>query len=111
MTLATVLDHEERRRPLTGIQPQNRPEATQPTGPTILVVDDEPFIRNVLKLLLESNGFRVMQAGDGNEALELYQINHTRIELVLLDVPCPDRVGRRRLPTCSRCSPTCVAAS
>ena len=45
---------------------------------TILVVDDEPNIRQYLKMVLEDAGFNVTTAGDGEEALEM--IRDGRIE-------------------------------
>ena len=55
--------------------------------PTILVVDDDPGIRDNLTTLLEEEGFRVMQAGDGAQALEIA----TRIQpqLILSDIYMP----------------------
>jgi len=53
----------------------------------ILVVDDEPAIREGLRALLESEGYAVRTAGDGEEALRLYR--DRRPDLLLLDVMMP----------------------
>src|ERR1700730_10870234 len=55
--------------------------------PTILVVDDEPQIRRVMRTSLASNGYTVLEARSGEEALEIMQ--KERPELVLLDVNMP----------------------
>ena len=52
----------------------------------ILVVDDDAEIRAVLNILLASEGFQVLQAGSGPEALECLQRQGNDIDLVILDV-------------------------
>src|SRR6202166_2799351 len=54
---------------------------------TILIVDDEPQIRRVMRTTLSSNGYAVLEAKTGEEALEI--IRKERPELVLLDVNMP----------------------
>lgn len=61
------------------------------TKKNILVVDDEPKIREVLTSLLESKGYGVYTAENGNEALELFK--RSNISLVLLDLMLPDMSG------------------
>jgi len=63
--------------------------------PTILVVDDEPQIRRVMRTTLSSNGYAVIEAKSGEEALEM--MRKERPELVLLDVNMPGLSG---LDTC-----------
>jgi CheY-like chemotaxis protein len=55
--------------------------------PTILVVEDEPVIRELMAMLLEDEGFTVRQAVDGLAALEV--IEQHRVDLVLSDVMMP----------------------
>lgn len=62
---------------------------------TIIVVDDEPQIRRVLKTTLSSRGYSVLEARNGDEALET--IRKERPELALLDVNMPGLSG---LDTC-----------
>ncbi|MDN5564981.1 MAG: response regulator transcription factor [Luteococcus sp.] len=57
----------------------------------ILVVDDEPGIRAVLREYLGADGHEVMEAGTGGEALRLFE--QTPADLVLLDVGLPDIDG------------------
>ena len=63
----------------------------------ILVVDDEPNIREVVGLYLRRDGHAVVEAADGKEALELYR--RTRPDLVVLDLMLPKMSG---LEVCRR---------
>ncbi|MHB1553902.1 MAG: response regulator transcription factor [Acidimicrobiales bacterium] len=60
-------------------------------GERILVVDDEPFIRDLLSAALRFEGFDVEVAASGREALQLAQPG--RYDLVMLDVMMPDLEG------------------
>lgn len=64
--------------------------------PTILVVDDEPELREVCRAALAGQGYDVLQAGDGVEALDLLERNAGRIDLVISDAVMP-RMGGREL--------------
>jgi DNA-binding response OmpR family regulator len=57
----------------------------------VLVVDDEPMLRNLLSRLLRMEGYDVVEAADGQEALAL--VVERRPDLVLLDVMMPARDG------------------
>jgi PAS domain S-box-containing protein len=59
---------------------------------TVLVVDDEPQILNLLSLLLERKGFTVLTAGDGRRATEVFREHKDEIVCVLLDLTMP-RMG------------------
>jgi two-component system KDP operon response regulator KdpE len=58
---------------------------------TILVVDDEPQIRRVLRSTLSSNGYDVIEAKNGQEAIEIAVREHP--DLILLDVNMPEMSG------------------
>lgn len=58
----------------------------------ILIADDNAEIREVLRILLESEGFEVIEAADGNEAVEKIDDN---IDLIILDVMMPNKNGYR----------------
>src|SRR5688572_21287466 len=58
---------------------------------TILVVDDEPTLRETLVDALEADGFRVVSAADGREALTKFRAE--RPDLVLLDLMLPELSG------------------
>lgn len=68
---------------------------TPMTAATILIVDDEPQIRRVMRTTLSSHGYAVVEARSGEEALEI--LRKERLELVLLDVNMPGIGG---LQTC-----------
>ena len=63
----------------------------QVVPPTVLVVDDEPAIREVVACLLEDEGYAVRQATDGLEALQ--EMEADGIDLVLSDVMMPGLDG------------------
>jgi len=64
---------------------------------TILVVDDEPFIRELASQALKRYGYRPILAASGEEALELYQATPSRFDLVLLDLGMPGMGGQKCL--------------
>jgi PAS domain S-box-containing protein len=64
-------------------------EAPLGRGELVLVIDDEIAIREVAKGTLESFGYRVMTASDGNEALALYAKHKGEIAVVLTDMMMP----------------------
>src|SRR5262249_54771963 len=55
----------------------------------ILVIDDEPVVRNLTKAALERYGYSVLLAEDGEKGLEQFALNQNEIELALLDVSMP----------------------
>src|SRR5207248_4669986 len=68
-----------------------------PDSSTILLVDDEDAVQKLLAYPLERDGFRVVQARDGEEALEHFSREH--VDLVVLDVMLPRLDG---LEVCKR---------
>jgi len=60
---------------------------------TVLVVDDEEIVRNLLKRLLERLGFEVLLANDGEQAVEIFELRRAEIELVFLDLTMPVMSG------------------
>jgi signal transduction histidine kinase/ActR/RegA family two-component response regulator len=61
---------------------------------TILVVDDEELVRQVAQTMLETMGFNVLTADDGQDAVALYRESHASIDLVILDMVMPRLAGR-----------------
>ena len=68
-------------------------------GELILVVDDEPAIREITKTSLESHNFRAITASDGIEAIALYVENQDEIALVLTDMVMPSMDGMTTIKT------------
>ena len=60
---------------------------------TILVVDDELRMRKLVKDFLKQKNYKIMEAEDGEKALNIFQENKNRINLVLLDVMMPKLDG------------------
>ena len=61
------------------------------TKEEILIIDDEPQIRKLLEINLESNGYKVIQASDASMGIKL-AANHPP-DLILLDIGLPDKNG------------------
>jgi PAS domain S-box-containing protein len=72
---------------------------------TILVVDDEPTIRELTQEALEGFGYIVLQAANGEDALDIYQTNGHGIDLVLLDLNMPGMGGHKCLQELLRLNP------
>lgn len=58
---------------------------------TVLVVEDDPFLSNLLKTRLERAGINVLRAGDGEEALRI--LSTSKPALVMLDIIIPKKSG------------------
>ncbi|HSF58204.1 MAG TPA: PAS domain-containing protein [Candidatus Binatia bacterium] len=74
-------------------QPNDRKQVLS-VGQTILVVEDEPHMLELVRLSAEKRGFRVFTARDGEEAVELYQKHWKEIDVVVLDWGLPRLDGR-----------------
>lgn len=61
---------------------------------TILLVNDEKGIRDVVREMLKSNGYPVLEAKDGAYALEISERHEGPIHLVVTDVEMPEMSGR-----------------
>jgi CheY-like chemotaxis protein len=67
----------------------------QPQDKTVLVVDDEPNVRDYLAQILLDAGFNVLTAGDGSEAMEIIQ--RERPDFISLDLVMPRKSGHKLL--------------
>lgn len=56
---------------------------------TVLVVEDEPALRELAAAILDETGYHVLQAGDGHEAIAVAEAHPGRIDLLLTDVVMP----------------------
>lgn len=65
----------------------------QGNGETILIIDDESGVRDVLSVLLQLRGFHTLQAEDGPTGLELYRANRDSVRAVLTDMRMPVMQG------------------
>ncbi len=62
-------------------------------GTYILVVDDESRMRKLLKDFLSAKGYQILEAEDGEKAVEVFEENRNKIKLILLDVMMPKLDG------------------
>ena len=72
--------------------------------PRILVIDDNAAIRELLRLVLEEEGYEVVEAADGAEGLQLYQA--APADLVITDLQMPGMNGLELLMALQRMVPT-----
>ncbi len=83
---------------LAGLEPISREESVQPgyqpRGARVLVVDDQEMVRNVATAMLEAEGFAVVTATEGREAIEILSSGSEEIECVILDLTMPQMDGR-----------------
>ena len=83
--------------------PPSSPAGESPTPPgspsmpsiRILVIDDEPPIRKLLRMGLSSQGYAVLEAANGRAALDV--MNREKVDLVILDLGLPDVKGHELL--------------
>jgi two-component system, cell cycle sensor histidine kinase and response regulator CckA len=76
-----------------------------PTRATLLVVDDEEIVRRLAARMLTTQGYRVIEARDGHEAVRVLQRDAHRIDGVITDVAMPGLGGRQLGETIARCWP------
>ena len=72
--------------------------------PSVLVVDDEDQIRQLIRETLEQAGYEVQEARDGKEGLEQYRLRPA--DLVIMDILMPDQDGLESIMTLRREFPT-----
>jgi len=77
---------------LTPLKPA--PAATVPGGrETILIVEDEPVLRDMAQVILQDCGYSVLEARSGREALTVWEEHRDHIDLVLTDMVMPEGVS------------------
>jgi CheY-like chemotaxis protein len=72
---------------------------------TVLVVEDEPAVRNGMTLMLKQFGFLVLSAEDGVEAVELFRQHRGEIGCVLCDLTMPRMNGWNTLAALRKIAP------
>ena len=60
---------------------------------TVLIVDDESRMRKLVKDFLMQKGYSALEAADGEEALQIFEANKNKIQIILLDVMMPKLDG------------------
>ncbi len=82
---------------MTGPVPENeqtKPESTEEGRDTVLFADDDPAVRGATAEILRAYGYSVLEAADGEDAIQTYTENRDRITLLLLDIDMPKKDGR-----------------
>ncbi len=72
---------------------------------TILIAEDDPNMLNLIRITLESFGYSVITAKDGEEALAQFMQNRQRINLLLLDMILPRKSGKEVAAEISKIDP------
>jgi len=67
---------------------------TQRKSSTILVVEDDPDLRYLMKEVLDDSGYHVLSAADGVEGLQTYEDNRSDIALIVADLMTPKMKGK-----------------
>lgn len=78
--------------PVEGLDRRFRSDAARMTTPTVLLVDDDAGVRVLSAAVLECNGFDVLEADGGRQALEVVRAR-SDVSLVLLDYEMPGMNG------------------
>jgi CheY-like chemotaxis protein len=63
------------------------------TKETVLLIDDDEIVVDVSEMILKNSGYDVVIAKSGKEGIEVYKENHSRIDMVILDMILPDMGG------------------
>ena len=63
-------------------------------GETILIAEDEPQVRESMRLILQENGYKIIEAENGEDAVRKFKGNRDAVSLILLDVIMPVKNGR-----------------
>lgn len=65
------------------------------TRETVLLIEDDHSVRNILREMLERSGYAVMEASDGEEGVAVYRSHGKGIHLIISDVMMPKKNGRQ----------------
>ncbi|MBI5593365.1 MAG: PAS domain S-box protein [Deltaproteobacteria bacterium] len=74
-------------------------------GGTVLLIEDEEQVRNMVKIMLTRLGFTVLEANDGIEALEVFRQHQTEVRCILSDLTMPRMGGWETLAALRKLSP------
>lgn len=85
--------------------PSGEIEIVRGRGETILVVEDKEPLREFVMTVLGDNGYAVLPAADGAEALEVYRKRRDDVALILLDMGLPKMTGAEVLSELKKITP------
>jgi PAS domain S-box-containing protein len=83
----------QEKMPLDSTSQQSKSPSPQNGTETILLVEDENAVRNIVRIVLTRYGYKVLEASNGNEALEVVRTYDQPIHMLLTDVVMPGMHG------------------
>jgi len=95
---------QSRQHPVTENNEQNAQTAVD-GNETILVVEDEEQVRELVCEMLESFGYRIIEADNGKDAIDIYNRNRDSIKLILTDVIMPQMSGKQFIQSLDEMNP------
>jgi two-component system cell cycle sensor histidine kinase/response regulator CckA len=92
----------------TEMQPEPRGATALPQGrgEVVMVVDDEAAIREIIKVTLENNGYKVITANDGTEAVALFATQKKKVHAAMVDLMMPFMDGIATIRALQKMQPT-----
>ncbi|RJR21194.1 MAG: PAS domain S-box protein [Nitrospiraceae bacterium] len=84
---------------------EKRPQQQPLKSATILVAEDEPAVRDSIRNILEEFGYKVIEAVDGQDAIDKFAEHKDEIQLLLLDVVMPKKNGKEAHEEIKRMKP------
>ncbi|HEX8960336.1 MAG TPA: response regulator [Geobacteraceae bacterium] len=78
-------------------------------GETLLVVEDNPEVRSITRMLLEEHGYRVIEAVDGEDAVAKFAAHRDAVRLVIMDVVMPKKNGKEAFAEIQKIRPDAKA--
>jgi CheY-like chemotaxis protein len=76
---------------------------------TILIVEDDRDVRNMLTRILQSQGYTTIEAVDGDDAIAVFKTHNEEIDLIILDVVMPGKNGKEVLDEITHADPSAKA--
>jgi signal transduction histidine kinase len=85
--------------PVVGLPTETAETVSEVRGgkETILVVEDEPVLRDLAHVILQDCGYEVLEAGTGSEALKVWNTHEGHVDLLLTDMVMPDGMSGMEL--------------
>ena len=84
----------------------NAPESTTGGSETVLIIEDEEMLRDLLRTILESKGYAVISARDGKEGVQMFSENKDKVALVVCDLGLPKLSGEEVVSNIRQQRPT-----
>lgn len=75
-------------------EPEESVIASDRGSETVLLVEDEPSLRDMTRHILEQQGYKVLDAGNGQEAMRVFEQNRDSVDVLLTDIVMPQMNGK-----------------